>query len=209
MKIIEKSISKITPYERNPRINDQAVEAVAESIREFGFKVPIIIDRDGVIVAGHTRLKAAKALGMEKVPCIIADDLTEEQVRAFRLADNKAAELSEWDFDLLPEELARITGIDMSVFGFDTTEPEDPDEVVEDEFDTGKTETHGVRPGQVWQCGEHKVMCGDATSRNDAKILMGGRRQTWSARIHHTTWRSGLICARAKRRQGTGEKTVS
>ena len=119
MQIIEKSITEITPYEKNPRKNDEAVEYVANSIKEFGFKVPIVIDKNGVIVAGHTRYKAAQELGLEKLPCVIADDLTEEQVKAFRIADNKVGELAEWDFDLLGEELDGILDIDMSNFGFD------------------------------------------------------------------------------------------
>ena len=119
MQIIEKSITEITPYEKNPRKNDEAVEYVANSIKEFGFKVPIVIDKNGVIVAGHTRYKAAQELGLEKLPCVIADDLTEEQVKAFRLADNKVGEVAEWDFDLLGEELDGIFDIDMSEFGFD------------------------------------------------------------------------------------------
>lgn len=121
-KIIEKRLQDLTPYEKNPRKNAQAVEAVAASIREFGFKVPIVIDRDGVIVAGHTRYKAAGTLNMDKVPCIVADDLTEEQVKAFRLADNKSAELAAWDFDLLSGELEDIEAVDMSEFGFDIAE---------------------------------------------------------------------------------------
>ena len=119
MQIIEKSITEITPYEKNPRKNDEAVEYVANSIKEFGFKVPIVIDKNGVIVAGHTRYKAAQELGLAKLPCIIADDLSEEQVKAFRLADNKVGERSTWDFDLLDEELDGVFDIDMSDFGFD------------------------------------------------------------------------------------------
>jgi len=119
LQIIEKSITEITPYEKNPRKNDEAVEYVANSIKEFGFKVPIVIDKNGVIVAGHTRYKAAQELGLEKLPCIIADDLTEEQVKAFSLSDNKVGEIAEWDFDLLGEELDGIFDIDMSEFGFD------------------------------------------------------------------------------------------
>lgn len=108
----------LIPYERNPRRNDQAVDAVAASIREFGFKVPIVVDRDNVVVAGHTRLKAAKRLGLETVPVIVADDLTPEQIKAFRLADNKTAELAEWDLDLLDLELGEIE-MDMEPFGFE------------------------------------------------------------------------------------------
>lgn len=118
MKIIEKKIGDLVPYENNPRLNDQAVDAVANSIKEFGFRVPVVIDKDGVIVAGHTRVKAAEKLKMKKVPCIVVDDLTEEQVREFRLMDNKTSELAEWDFDEMKKELDEIKGIDMSDFGF-------------------------------------------------------------------------------------------
>ena len=121
MQIVEKKITELKEYENNPRNNDDAVEAVAESIKQFGFKVPIIIDREGIIVAGHTRRKAAVTLGLDTVPCIIADDLTPEQIQAFRLADNKTAELAEWDFEALEKELAELTAfdVDMSLFGFD------------------------------------------------------------------------------------------
>lgn len=119
LKIVYKNIDELTPYENNPRNNDGAVEAVAKSIKEFGFKVPLVIDKDGEIAAGHTRLKAAKELGLEEVPCIIADDLTPEQIKAFRLADNKVAEFAEWDFNLLGLELGEIENISMEDFGFD------------------------------------------------------------------------------------------
>ena len=117
MQIEEVNINELTPYSNNPRNNDAAVDAVAASIKEFGFKVPIIIDNNNVIVAGHTRLKAARKIGLEKVPCIKADDLTPEQLKAFRLADNKVSELASWDFDKLEEELAELD-LDMSAFGF-------------------------------------------------------------------------------------------
>ena len=119
MNIIEKNLKDIKPYDKNPRKNDNAVEYVANSIKEFGFQQPIVIDKDGVIVAGHTRYKASKKLGLEKVPCIVADDLTDEQIKAYRLADNKVSEKSEWDFDLLSEELNGIFDIDMSNFDFE------------------------------------------------------------------------------------------
>lgn len=118
MNIVELNINDLTPYENNPRRNDEAVQYVANSIKEFGFKVPIVIDKDYVIVAGHTRYKASKQLGLEKVPCIIADDLTDEQIKAFRLADNKTNEFAEWDIDLLDGELDNILSIDMNDFGF-------------------------------------------------------------------------------------------
>jgi ParB-like chromosome segregation protein Spo0J len=117
MEIIKMPISALKEYENNPRLNDEAVEYVARSIEEFGFKNPIIVDSENVIIAGHTRLKAAKFLELEEVPVIVADDLTEDQVRAFRLADNKVAELAKWDYTLLAEELD-VIDIDMGEFGF-------------------------------------------------------------------------------------------
>lgn len=105
--IIEKNINDLKPYGNNPRINDEAVEKVAESIKEFGWKVPVVVDKNDVIVAGHTRLKAAQQLGIETVPVIVADDLTPEQVKAFRLADNKTAEFANWDMDMAAEQLER------------------------------------------------------------------------------------------------------
>lgn len=122
MQIEDRKIDELIPYENNPRKNDKSVDYVANSISQFGFKVPIVIDCNGTIVAGHTRYKAAVKLGMETVPCIIADDLTEEQIRAFRLADNKTSELSQWDMDLLAGELNGILDLDMSDFGFEDLE---------------------------------------------------------------------------------------
>ena len=121
MKITELNLSDIKPYEKNPRKNDEAVKYVSESIKQFGFKVPIVIDKNNVIVCGHTRYKAAQKLKLKTVPCILADDLTEEQIKAYRLADNKVAEKSEWDFDLLTPELEELdfTDIDMEDFGFE------------------------------------------------------------------------------------------
>ena len=111
--IVYKNINEIKPYEKNPRKNDQSVELVANSIKEFNFQNPIIIDKDGIIIAGHTRYKAAKRLKIKSVPCIVADDLTEEQIKAYRLADNKVGENSTWDIELLDTELAEIETIDM------------------------------------------------------------------------------------------------
>lgn len=119
MRLRQIKTDNLIPYERNPRKNDNAVDMVANSIKEFGFKVPIVVDRNKVVVCGHTRLKAAKRLGMEKVPCIVADDLTDEQVKAFRLADNRVAEQAEWDYDILNEEIAEILSFDMEDFGFE------------------------------------------------------------------------------------------
>lgn len=118
MKILTKGIHDIEPYANNPRLNDDAVEYVANSIAEFGWQQPIVIDCHGVIIAGHTRYKAALELGMEEVPCVVADDLTDEQVAAYRLADNKVAEMASWNEDLLGKELAQIVNIDMELMGF-------------------------------------------------------------------------------------------
>lgn len=118
MDVKEMRVADIIPYENNPRKNEGAVDAVAASIKEFGFKVPIVVDSENVVVAGHTRLKAAEKLGLESVPVVIADDLNEEQVKAFRLADNKTAELAGWDFEALDIELFDIDKIDMEQFGF-------------------------------------------------------------------------------------------
>jgi hypothetical protein len=121
-KIIMLPVSEVRPYEKNPRKNADAVKFVKASIEQFGFKVPIIVDSNRVVVCGHTRLMAAKSLGMSEVPCIMADDLTEDQIRAFRLADNKVGEFAEWDMDLLGDELDAIEeacDIDMGDFGFD------------------------------------------------------------------------------------------
>ena len=122
LKIRELDINELVEYEDNPRENAQAVEPVAESIKQFGFKVPIVIDKDNVIITGHTRLRAAKMLGMERVPTIQADDLTEDQVKAFRLADNKTAELADWDMTKLANELSVIFDIDMTALGFEDNE---------------------------------------------------------------------------------------
>ena len=124
MQIVDKKIGEIKPYEKNPRKNDNAVDAVASSISQFGFKNPIVIDGNNVIICGHTRYKAAQKLGLDVVPCVVADDLTDEQIKAYRLADNKVSELAEWDIDLLGEELDGIFDIDMSDFGFNLEDEE-------------------------------------------------------------------------------------
>ena len=131
MEIVTLSTSDLKEYQNNPRDNAEAVDAVAESIKQFGFKVPIVIGKNNVIVCGHTRLKAAERLGLSSVPCIIADDLNDEQIKAYRLADNKVGELAEWDFEALEKELAELTAfdLDMSAFGFDES-------IFEDEFST-------------------------------------------------------------------------
>lgn len=174
MQIVMRKASELVPYERNPRNNDGAVDAVAASIKEFGFKVPIIVDKDGVIVAGHTRLKAAEKLGLEEVPTIAADDLSPEQIKAFRLADNKTAELAGWDFNLLDEELAEIATIDMTAFGFEE-EPESTEDVIEDDYDSDdKSIERRTEFGDMFELGGHILICGDATDLETQKRLVGG-----------------------------------
>ena len=176
MKYVKKKLSEIRPYENNPRNNDDAVEAVAASIREFGFKVPIIIDENGVIIAGHTRLKAAQRLGMEKVPVIKADDLTEQQVRAFRLADNKVAELATWDLDKLETELEEITDLDMMEFGFEGEEEEKEETAGGEENEYPEKVKSRCKPGDIWILGRHRLICGDSTDERIVEKLMNGQK---------------------------------
>lgn len=183
MKLVSVSLQDLKPYENNPRINDNAVESVMNSIKEFGFKVPVVITKDNVIVAGHTRYKASKKLGLEKVPCIVADDLTEEQIKAFRLADNKVSELAEWDLKKLEIELSSIA-LDMSLFNFDmaelSTEIDKHKEVEEDNFNVDEAleeiSTPTVKRGQLWKLGNHFLLCGDSTSKDDVRKLMNGNK---------------------------------
>ena len=174
-------VADLKEYGNNPRKNKKAVEAVAKSIDNFGFKNPIIIDKDGVIIAGHTRKAAAEQLGLDVVPCIIADDLTPEQAAAFRLADNKTAELSEWDDDKLAEEIKALEDfpVDLSEFGFDLSEFEERQEVAEDDYEE-EEEAEQITPrakaGEVWQLGRHRLMCGDSTNKADVLKLLDGAR---------------------------------
>ena len=147
---------ELIPYENNPRNNDDAVEPVMNSIKEFGFKQPIIIDKDKVIIAGHTRLRAAKRLGLDEVPCIMADDLTDEQVKAFRLADNKVAEFANWDFELLDEELEDLSEIDfdMESFGFQNYEEIDMSLFDTNELKKQKENNENDKKIKCPNCGE-------------------------------------------------------
>jgi ParB-like chromosome segregation protein Spo0J len=187
MEIIYKPISKIQPYARNPRLNEDAVDKVAASIREFGFRNPLILDASGVVIAGHTRLKAAEKIGMTKVPCITADDLTPEKVKAFRIVDNKSAEYSKWDFEALAAELEDLqsAGYDLSMTAFDqkeldelldSLEPERPaeDDGFEEEIDP--EETAFTHSGDLWLLGGHRLLCGDSTRAEDVAVLMAGRQ---------------------------------
>ena len=174
MKIENWDIDKVNPYDKNPRNNDGAVKSTANSIQEFGWQQPIVVDKNGVIIVGHTRLKAAKKLKLKQVPVTVAEDLTDEQVKAYRLADNKTGELADWDMGLLNDELGDIADIDMSDFGFDLGTPEDDEEVQEDDFDEEPPEKPKSKLGQVFQLGRHRLMCGDSTNSEMVKKLLGG-----------------------------------
>ena len=149
MKVVYMAVSELVPYENNPRNNEKAVEAVANSIREFGFKNPIIVDRQKVIVSGHTRRLAALKLGLDQVPVVYADDLTEDQIKAFRLADNRVAEMAAWDEDLLKEEMAKAVDFEFGDYGFDQKEL---DEIVKKDVNI---KTHKCpRCGMEWTARE-------------------------------------------------------
>jgi ParB-like chromosome segregation protein Spo0J len=183
MKVQRRDISTITPYAQNPRVNARAVDAVAASIRAFGFMQPIVVDKDGVIIVGHTRYLAAIKLGLRKVPVLVALDLTPEQAKAYRIADNKTGELAEWDEDRLAQELAELQGldVDLDVLGFSEVELDelleggnvtpglvDPDEIPEppDEAVT--------QPGDLWKLGDHRLLCGDAGKAEEVDRLLDG-----------------------------------
>jgi DNA modification methylase len=183
MKIELRKLADIKPYPGNPRDNDAAVDAVAKSIKEFGFRQPIVVDTEMVIVAGHTRYKAALKLGLEKVPVHIAKDLTPEQIKAYRIADNKVAEASTWNFDLLPLELADLqkANYDLGLLGFDAIELAqlldtgvqdglcDPDDVPE------PPDQATTVAGDLWTMGPHRLLCGDSSKAEDVDRLLAGR----------------------------------
>lgn len=175
MDVIEKSLFEIMPYHNNPRHNEDAVDAVAASIQEFGFQQPIVIDPEGVIVAGHTRYQAAKKLHLNTVPVKIADNLTPEQIRAYRLADNKTAELATWDFEKLQLEMMEIETIDMEPFGFEPAEEEDTTSVSEVDYSGSAPEEPRTKPGDLYQLGEHRLICGDSTDILVVDRLMLGK----------------------------------
>lgn len=174
MQVQSIKISEVKPYDKNPRKNDDGVDAVANSIKEFGWQQPIVVDKDNIIIVGHTRYKAAKKLGMDKVPVVVADSLSPEQVKAYRLADNKTGELTDWDMGLLDDELADIADIDMSDFGFDLDLGDDEAKVQEDDFDEEVPEEPKSKLGQIYQLGRHRLMCGDSTKSEMVKKLVGG-----------------------------------
>jgi DNA modification methylase len=182
MQIDLRPLSEITPYENNPRVNDDAVDAVVASLREFGFRQPIVVDADGIIIVGHTRYKAAVKMGLDRVPVHVATDLSPEQIRAYRIADNQTASLATWDYDLLPIELGELkdANYDLGLLGFDAdalarlispggveglTDPDDvpapPDEAI-------------TQPGDLWILGDHRLLCGDSSKAEDVDRLLDG-----------------------------------
>ncbi|MFN0055549.1 MAG: DNA modification methylase [Planctomycetales bacterium] len=175
-------IARIKPYERNPRHNDGAIDAVAASIREFGFRQPIVVDGTGTIIIGHTRLKAAQKLNLTQVPVHVAVGLTEAQIKGLRIADNQTASLAEWDYDLLPLELSDLQGLDfdLRLLGFDQDELAkilngdvqegltDPDEIPE------PPDAAVTQPGDLWVLGDHRLLCGDSSKPEDVDRLLGG-----------------------------------
>jgi len=174
VKIVEKALHELMPYAHNPRNNEPAVDAVAKSIQEFGFKVPIVIDQNNEIVAGHTRYKASQKLGLEKVPCIIADDLTNEQIRAFRLVDNKTSELASWNNELLQFELGKLESWDMSAFGFGEIMEQTALAKVKEVEPEPVPENPKTKLGEIYQLGIHRLICGDCTDKDVIDKLMNG-----------------------------------
>lgn len=172
MNITDLRTCDLKPYENNPRLNEDAIDLVAASIDEFGFKQPIVVDKDLIIIAGHTRWKAAQKLGLETVPCIQADDLTPAQVKAYRLADNKVAEAAQWDLDALQFELEELDNMDfdMEPFGFET-ETFDEQIAEDDNFEAELPTAPMTKSGQLWMLGKHRLMVGDSTKRQDVEKL--------------------------------------
>ena len=175
-------IENVIPYETNPRRNDKAIDAVAASIQDFGFKVPIVVDADGVIIAGHTRLKAAEKLGLLEVPVIVADDLTPKQIKAFRLADNRVAEIATWDEDMLAAELEALSelGVNMYDYGFVKADFAEFGDIESDDYEDSDAEAPEVKTrtssNDIWQLGDHRLLVGDATDQKAIAKLMDGKK---------------------------------
>ena len=183
MKVEMRPIANIKPYVNNPRVNDPAVDVVATSIREFGFRQPIVVDTEGVIVCGHTRFKAAQKLGLAKVPVHVAKDLTPAQIKAYRIADNKSAELAEWDMELLPLEIRGLQEMDfdLEVLGFDADElgillaPAEVEGLTDADLVPEPPAEATTRRGDLWLLGDHRLLCGDSGSTEDVDRLLDGQ----------------------------------
>ena len=182
MEIVNIKTDMLIPYVNNPRHNEDAVEKVMASIQEFGFKVPLVIDKNNVVVTGHTRLKAAKRLGIDEVPCVVADDLSDAQIKAFRIADNKVSEYAEWDEEALQVELEQLEELDFDLDSlsidfsdFDLDIGEDIEEIEPEEVEVPEVpEEPKAKLGDIYQLGNHRLMCGDSTSEEDVAKLMNG-----------------------------------
>ncbi|HBN76234.1 MAG TPA: chromosome partitioning protein ParB, partial [Planctomycetaceae bacterium] len=183
MKIEQWPIKKVKPYANNPRKNDHAVEQVARSIEEYGFRQPIVVDEAGIIVVGHTRWKAANMLKLKEVPVHVAKGLTEAQIKAYRIADNKTNELAEWDLDLLPLELAALSELDydIDVLGFTSDElaeimqPEQPEPQTDPDDVPEPPDEAITKPGDLWILGDHRLLCGDSSKPEDLDRLLDGQ----------------------------------
>jgi DNA modification methylase len=182
MEVSQRAINEIFPYEKNPRVNDSAVDALVKSLEAFGFRQPIVVDADNVIVVGHTRWKAAQKLGLEKVPVHVAKDLTPEQARAYRIADNQTATIADWDFTLLPLEITALQEMDFDVglLGFST---DDLTKIMGDGAEEGLTDPDDIpappdeaitQPGDLWILGDHRLLCGDSSLEADLDRLLDG-----------------------------------
>jgi DNA modification methylase len=202
LKMVERPISTLKGYDRNPRKNDAVVARMVESIKEFGFRIPVVAKSDGSVVDGHLRLKAAQRMGMKSVPVVLADELTDAQVKAFRLLANRSANWADWDDDLLRQELADLKGMDfdLSLTGFDAEEISsmldipldvggltDPDEVPEPPV------VPVTKPGDVWLLGKHRLMCGDSTSIDAVDQLMRGEKadMVWTDPPYNVNYEGG------------------
>src|SRR5688572_24442773 len=182
MRVELRPIDQIRPYENNPRLNAAAVDAVAASLREFGWRQPIVVDGEGVIVVGHTRYKAALKMGLTEVPVHVAAELTAAQAKAYRIADNQTASIAAWDFALLPAELTGLQemNFDLSLLGFD---PQELTRILSGDPKPGLTDPDDIPPlpdkadtklGDLWILGEHRLLCGDSTNADDVKRLLDG-----------------------------------
>jgi len=184
MKIELRNVTDVRPYDNNPRVNDEGVDALAASIREFGFRQPIVVDDDSVIIVGHTRWKAAQKLGLEQVPVHVAAGLTPDQVRAYRIADNQTSSLSDWDFELLPAEIALLqdADFDIALLGFSQDELT---EIMGEQAEEGLTDPDDIplpadaavtQPGDLWILGDHRLLCGDSSNAADVDRLLAGAK---------------------------------
>lgn len=169
MKLVKKAMEDIHPYEKNARKNDSAVDAVVKSIEQCGYIAPIIVDEDGVILAGHTRYKALLRLRKKEAECVVKEGLTADQKRKYRLLDNKTNELADWDLEMLAEELEGLDFGDLDLdWGVEKKEPK----VVEDNYDKPAPQDPISKPGDIWKLGRHRLMCGDSTKLEDVERLV-------------------------------------